>query len=49
MHEGKSGHRTVAQVLQRIDELAEERMQADDEAGQNVLGALVDWVEAMAP
>lgn len=49
LHEGKSGHRTVAQVLQRIDELAEERMQADDEAGQNVLGALVDWVEAMAP
>ncbi len=49
LHEGKSGHRTVAQVLQRIDELAEERMEADDEAAQDVLGALVDWVEAIAP
>lgn len=47
--QGKGGHRTVAQVLARIDELADERMQAEDERGQAVLEALVDWVEAIVP
>lgn len=47
--QGKGGHRTVEQVLARIDELAEERLQADDERGQAVLEALVDWVEAIVP
>ena len=49
LHEGKGGHRTVAQVLERIDELAEQRMAAGDERGQAVLEALVDWVEAVTP
>lgn len=47
--QGKGGHRTVEQVLARIDELAEERLQADDERGQAVLESLVDWVEAIVP
>ncbi|MFN5701714.1 MAG: exodeoxyribonuclease I, partial [Betaproteobacteria bacterium] len=47
--QGKGGYRTVEQVLARIDELAEERLQADDERGQVVLEALVDWIEALVP
>jgi len=47
--QGKGGHRTVGQVLARIDELAEERLAAGDERGQVVLEALVDWVEALVP
>ena len=46
---GKGGHRTVEQVLARIDELAEERLQAEDERGQAVLEALVDWIQDLVP
>ncbi|NBW46724.1 MAG: exodeoxyribonuclease I, partial [Betaproteobacteria bacterium] len=46
---GKGGHRTVEQVLARIDELAEERLQAEDERGQVVLEALVDWIQDLVP
>ena len=47
--EGKGGHRTFAQVLERIDELAEQAIDAGDERAQTLLAALVDWVEAIAP
>ena len=47
--QGKGGHRTVQQVLARIDELADERLQADNERARAVLEALVDWVEAVVP
>lgn len=49
LHQGKSGHRTVTQVLAQIDELAEQCIDTDDERGQALLEALVDWVEAIAP
>lgn len=45
LHEGADGSQTVAAFLERIDELGE----AADERGQDLLGALVDWAEAVAP
>jgi exodeoxyribonuclease-1 len=47
--QGKGGHRTVEQVLARIDALADERMKPEDERARAVLEALVDWVEAVVP
>ena len=49
LHDGKGGHRSIAQVMAQIDELAEARLEAEDERGQAVLEALMEWVEAVAP
>ncbi|MFZ4651898.1 MAG: exodeoxyribonuclease I, partial [Rubrivivax sp.] len=45
LHEGADGAWTLAAFLERIDELGEHA----DERGQDLLGALVDWAEAVAP
>lgn len=45
LHEGAHGFTTVAQFLDRIDALSENA----DERGQELLGALVDWAEQIAP
>jgi len=45
LHQGAGGATTVAQFLQRIDELAE----AADERGQAILEALVDYAGSIAP
>ncbi len=46
LHEGQGGGLTVAAFLQRVDELAE---QQDDERAQDLLGALVDYAQDIAP
>jgi exodeoxyribonuclease-1 len=46
LHEGVGGFTTVAQFLDRIDQLSET---AEDERSQDLLGALVDWAEQIAP
>jgi exodeoxyribonuclease-1 len=46
LHEGAAGYMTVAQFLDRIDQLSET---AEDERSQDLLGALVDWAEQVAP
>ena len=46
LHEGAAGYMTVAQFLDRIDQLSET---AEDERSQDLLGALVDWAEQIAP
>jgi exodeoxyribonuclease-1 len=45
LHEGIGGGLTVAQYLDRIDALSEDA----DERGQEILGALYDWAEQIAP
>ncbi|NRF67410.1 exodeoxyribonuclease I [Aquincola sp. S2] len=45
LHEGANGFTTLAQYLDRIDQLSE----AADERGQDLLGALADWAEQIAP
>jgi exodeoxyribonuclease-1 len=47
--DGKGGHRPVSQVLEKIDELAQQAIDTDDERAQAVLEALVDWVQAIVP
>jgi exodeoxyribonuclease-1 len=45
LHEGLGTGQSLAQFLERIDELSE----TADERGQAILGELVDWAEAIAP
>jgi exodeoxyribonuclease-1 len=45
LHEGVHGFTTVAQFLDRIDALSE----TADERCQDLLGALIDWAEQIAP
>ncbi len=45
LHEGTGGGLTLAQFLDRIDELSENA----DERGQELLSALYDWAEQIAP
>jgi exodeoxyribonuclease-1 len=45
LHEGAGGATTLAAFLERIDALSEQA----DERGQDILGALVEWAEAIAP
>lgn len=49
LHEGKSGHLTLQRFQELIDEAAEQAAERDDERAQEVLEALVDWAEAIAP
>ncbi len=47
--EKAGGGLSLAQYLQRIDELAETAAAQGDERAQDLLGALVDYAEAIAP
>ncbi len=49
LHQGAGGVLSLAQYLQRIDELAETAQEQGDERAQDLLGALVDYAEAIAP
>jgi len=46
LFEGSGGARTIAQLFEQIDQLQEE---ADDERTQEILGALYDYAEMIAP
>jgi exodeoxyribonuclease-1 len=45
LHEGQGGVTTLAAYAERIDALSE----TADERGQEILGALYDWAEEIAP
>ena len=45
LHEGAGGGATLQAFLERIDALSEQA----DERAQDILGALVEWAEAIAP
>ncbi|MDT7835640.1 exodeoxyribonuclease I [Aquabacterium sp. OR-4] len=47
LHEGLGGVLTVADFMARIDTLGEQA--GEDERAQDILGALYDWAEAIAP
>ncbi len=47
LHEGGPGRLSLAQFLDRIDALQAER--EDDERGQELLSALVDWAQHIGP
>jgi exodeoxyribonuclease-1 len=49
LHGGVGGARTLAAYFERIDELAEVAMAAGDERAQDLLEALVDYGQAIAP
>lgn len=48
LHEGQGGGLTVAAYFERIDQLMEERGE-DDERAQDILSALYDYAEQIAP
>jgi len=48
LHEGTGGAITLAAFSERIDTLAEQ-LGDEDERGQDILAALVDWAEQIAP
>jgi exodeoxyribonuclease-1 len=48
LHEGEGGGLTLAAYFERIDALSE-TLKDDDERGQEILGALYDWAEQIAP
>ena len=48
LHEGAGGAITLAAFSERIDTLAEQ-LGDEDERGQDILAALVDWAEQIAP
>ena len=49
LHQGAGGAMTLATYFERIDTLAEAALERDDERAQNLLEALVDYGEAIAP
>jgi exodeoxyribonuclease-1 len=49
LHEGAGGARTLAQYFERIDELAEKAAEVDDPRAQELLEALYDYAEGIAP
>ncbi|HEX2011041.1 MAG TPA: exodeoxyribonuclease I, partial [Roseateles sp.] len=48
LHEGEGGAQTLAAFFERIDVLGE-ALGEDDERGQDILGALYDYAEQIAP
>ena len=48
LHEGQGGGLTLAAFFERIDQLMEERGE-DDERAQDILSALYDYAEQIAP
>jgi len=49
LHDGAGGAMTLARYFERIDTLAEAAVEHDDERAQQLLEALVDYGEAIAP
>lgn len=49
LHEGAGGGLTLAAYMERIDALAEQAMERDDERAQSLLESLQDWGEQIAP
>jgi len=49
LHEGAGGGLTLAAYMERIDTLAEQAFERDDERAQALLEALQDWGEQLAP
>lgn len=49
LHGGEGGAQTLAAFFERIDALGEAAETAEDERGQEILGALYDWAEQIAP
>ncbi len=47
--EGTGGALTLEKLLERVDGLAEQAMERDDERAEAILGALVDYAESIAP
>jgi len=45
LHEGEGGAQTLAEFFEQIDTLSE----TADERGQDILGALYDYAEQIAP
>ncbi|HET6787682.1 MAG TPA: exodeoxyribonuclease I, partial [Aquabacterium sp.] len=48
LHEGAGGGLSLASFFERIDALSEQ-LSDDDERGQEILGALYDYAEQIAP
>lgn len=49
LHEGAGGALTLSAYMERIDTLAEQAFERDDERAQALLEALQDWGERIAP
>jgi exodeoxyribonuclease I len=49
LHEGAGGSTTLPEFFERIDQLNEEAEERGDERGQEILGALYDYAEQIAP
>ena len=49
LHEGEGGALSLPQFFERIDALGEAAEQAEDERSQEILGALYDYAESIAP
>ncbi|MEX8519183.1 MAG: exodeoxyribonuclease I [Leptothrix sp. (in: b-proteobacteria)] len=49
LHDGAGGALTLPAFFERIDTLGEALTEADEERGQEILGALYDWAEQIAP
>ena len=49
LHEGAGGSMTLPEFFERIDQLNEEAEERGDERGQEILGALYDYAEQIAP
>ncbi|MBP7485558.1 MAG: exodeoxyribonuclease I, partial [Aquabacterium sp.] len=48
LHQGQGGALSLAQFFERIDTLSEQ-LSDEDERGQDILGALYDYAEQIAP
>jgi len=49
LHEGAGGARTLASYFEQIDALAEQAAEREDERAQELLEALYDYAEGIAP
>ena len=49
LHQGENGGLTLAAFFEQVDVLADKAMQSNDERGQTILEALVDYAESIAP
>jgi exodeoxyribonuclease-1 len=49
LHDGQGGFTSLAAFLQRLDELAEQAEARDDERAHELLAALSEWAEHIAP
>lgn len=49
LHEGADGATTLAAFMERVDQLAEQAAERDDERAQALLEALMDYAERIAP